>query len=227
LSNNQIEHLPRAICLLPDLHTLKLDNNKIQRIDETIELFPQKRVTLHHNLLQKIHCDFQEINVDLSHNELTEFPSHLLRNPQRETINVACNKITYFELDSVQEDSKLKEFNISYNQLLSLPEGLEQFLCLEKLNFSQNQLTKIPLLLFQHKKLQSFYFYKNKVDFLPSDLSKMRNLAYLNFQSNQIKSLPIKLPVGIKSFEYSDNPIPKESEDIFKLLLPEGYDLPF
>jgi Leucine-rich repeat (LRR) protein len=184
-------------------------------------------VTLHHNLLQKIHCDFQEVNVHLSYNELTEFPSHLLRNTQRETINVSCNKITYFELDSVPEDSKLKNLNFNNNQLSSLPESLEQFRCLEKLDFSHNQLTKIPLLLFQHKKLEFFYFSQNKIDFLPNDLSKMRNLAYLNFNSNQIKSLPMMLPIGIKKCNYEDNPIPKEDIEIFELLFPEGNELPF
>lgn len=84
---------------------------------------------------------------------------------------------------------ELKMLNLSYNDLLEIPEGaMRRMSKLTELYLSGNELTNLPIEdLDNLKTLKLLYLNNNKFVSLPAELSKLVNLQHLDVGSNQLK----------------------------------------
>lgn len=102
---------------------------------------------------------------------------------------LADNRLDDDCFDSISFLVELKTLNLSYNDLLEIPEGAARRMTkLVELYLSGNELTSLPTDdLDNIKSLKLLYLNNNKFVSLPAELSKLVNLQHLDVGSNQLK----------------------------------------
>lgn len=132
--------------------------------------------------------------VDLSKNQLKEFPGNLERIIELlYEINIASNKISAIP-SFVCRGELLQFLDFSNNRLSELPDGVGQLKHLREVILSRNQFSAIPECLYTCAKLETILISDNKVSALEVDkLSKLTQLAILDVQNNGIQSVPPEL----------------------------------
>ena len=129
ISGNKLTKLPKSIWKLQKIEELYIHNNELTELDETFNKLRLKTLNLSYNYFTQI--PITSINtgiekLDLSHNNLKS-----LRDDIEDIIHI--NKLY-----------RLKEMDLSNNQLSELPESFHNF-NLKTLNLSNNKFTKIPI----------------------------------------------------------------------------------
>jgi Leucine rich repeat len=158
----------------PNLQTLDLSRNKIERVDKNAFIGLQKLTTLflHGNKIQSLYLTvFVHLPklqyLKLQYNSLTSFDFSIVKhNHQLNTLYISSNAITNVTT-SQQYSSKLTVIGMSENSLTSLSmENLPDCPKLQGLGISNNKLTKIDFESVKCKfpKLRYFYFGKNQFD---------------------------------------------------------------
>lgn len=101
----------------------------------------------------------------------------------------ADNRLDDDCFESISFLVELKTLNLSYNDLLEIPEGATRRMTkLTELYLSGNELTSLPTDDFDSiKSLKLLYVNNNKFVSLPAELSKLVNLQHLDVGSNQLK----------------------------------------
>ncbi|KAJ8340121.1 hypothetical protein SKAU_G00347540 [Synaphobranchus kaupii] len=142
-------------------------------------------------------------------------------------------------LSGISALSKLRELNLSSNDLSEFPQEIEQLKNLESLYLSQNGIGKIPEGIFsQLGKLKFLKLSTNHLKGLPSDLGQCKSLWYLNLSNNYLKDVKvlealcslkelyvknnklIELPAGLffntelTMFKADGNPLSKPPEEV-------------
>lgn len=100
----------------------------------------------------------------------------------------------------------LKQLNLSNNQLASVPEQLGLMKELSKLDLSNNQLTMLPTAIGNLINLWFLDLSHNKLISLPKAFRLLRNLQILNLSNNQLTSLPDKVWELINQMPLTDQP---------------------
>jgi Leucine-rich repeat (LRR) protein len=153
LSYNRLEFLPKSLMKLTKLLTFHLHHNEIKEVDGKIitMFYDLKLLTLQYNHVRELPKLFYSLKniqfMDLSHNE----------------INFLSDDIANFKL--------LKEWNVSYNQLVYLPQTLGDL----------------------KEQLEMFEVHNNLLKELPDSIYQLKKLHKLTLQNNQIKKSPYLL----------------------------------
>ena len=85
---------------------------------------------------------------------------------------------------------KLRELNLSFNRLTSLPESIGGLVCLQRLCLNHNCLTSLPASLGLLNDLYELHVLANPLRHLPESLISHGNLAVLNIEFEKFEVLP-------------------------------------
>jgi len=89
----------------------------------------------------------------------------------------------------IWELTKLKQLDLSNNQIKFLPKEIGKLTKLTILNLQGNKLTSIPTEIGNLTQLQELRLYSNQLISLPSEIGKLINLTGLRLDNNQLKIL--------------------------------------
>ncbi|KAG7660361.1 uncharacterized protein J8A68_006128 [[Candida] subhashii] len=215
--NNQLQSLPSTIGNLHSLQYLDLHSNNLQGLPDDIwnmkslsvlnlasnilSSFPAppfavaKRISSSANL-----ATMQLENAGTANNNRgSPSPNTNGKNTNKDTfsnladsllmLTLADNRLGGDCFESISYLSSLKSLNLSYNDLLEIPEGaLRRLFRLNELYLSGNELSTLPAEDLQEiKSLKLLYVNNNKLVTLPAELSKLVNLQCFDVGSNQLK----------------------------------------
>uniref|UniRef100_A0A8C4KVI0 Leucine-rich repeat serine/threonine-protein kinase 2 n=1 Tax=Equus asinus TaxID=9793 RepID=A0A8C4KVI0_EQUAS len=184
-----IDALSQKCCISGHLEHLE----KLELHQNTLANFPQR-------LCETLKC---LTHLDLHSNKFTSFPSYLLKMNCIANLDVSRNDIgPLVVLDPAVKCPTLKQFNLSYNQLSSLPENLNDVVeKLEQLILEGNKISGLcsPLSL---KELKILNLSKNHISSLSEDFleacpkvesfsARMNSLAAMSFLPSSMTSLKL------------------------------------
>ncbi|XP_063119437.1 leucine-rich repeat serine/threonine-protein kinase 2 isoform X1 [Rattus norvegicus] len=199
-----IDALGQKCCLSSHLEHL----TKLELHQNSLTSFPQQ-------LCETLKC---LTHLDLHSNKFATFPSFMLKMPSVIHLDASRNDIgPTVVLDPVVKCPSLKQFNLSYNQLSSIPENLDQVVeKLEQLLLEGNKISGIcsPLSL---KELKILNLSKNHIPSLPEDfLEACPKVESFSARMNFLAAMPA-LPSSITSLKLSQNSFTCIPEAIFSL----------
>jgi len=122
LSDNKLVHVPEEIKYFRHLESLHLEKNKLISVS-----IPQEITTLK--------------ELDVSFNELTNFPEHIDKQKDLVYLNVSNNKIKHVP-DNVYNLRELYTLNISNNKITHISENIVKLINLEYFKHSGNDIQK-------------------------------------------------------------------------------------
>lgn len=152
--------------------------------------------------------------VDLSNNDLTEFPAELTFLPCVHYLNLGHNKIASFSA-SFGELTAVTYLNLSYNNIASLPLCITELTNLKELDVIFNQIKEIPFSLSSLDKLSTLCLGWNKFDYFPHEVVSLPSLTSLRLQANEIRSIELFRPMpSLSEFIISWNKLENLPESI-------------
>ncbi|KAK6461496.1 adenylate cyclase [Scheffersomyces coipomensis] len=215
--SNNLQVLPSNIGQLTSLQYLDLHSNNLQTLPDDIwNLKSLSVLNIASNILtsfpkpplsvaKKISSTVNFRNVDIGYKSLTEDTEDDYNGSSSSSIDLsssssslgdslfiltlADNRLTDECFSSISFMAALKSLNLSYNDIIEVPEGaLRRLVKLNELYLSGNELTTLPAEdLESLKTLKLLYINNNKLVTLPAELSKITNLQHLDVGSNQLK----------------------------------------
>ena len=214
LDNNHLVTLPSEIGQLKKLTHLSIFSNNLQTIPNTIgDLVHLQHLDLHSNNIQSLPLEIWSLTsltmLNVSSNNLTAIPkppfsiakriSTPSENPNEMPVSsgsladslsvliAADNRLNDDCFESISYLVKLTSLNLSYNDLIEIPEGsLAPLTQLKDIYLSGNEISTVPDELSQIKALKLLYINNNKLVTLPTKLSELTNLTYFDGGSNQL-----------------------------------------
>ena len=244
LSNCQIEgeiqfEVPNQLAILD------LSNNKITSLSTKFikSLALTSVVNLQNNLIEEIPDEFPETlafsQILLSRNKLKTLPPSILQSKSIEKLVVSHN-----QLESLPEFKlgQLREFDVSFNKLKSIPNCFISCNFLVSVNVSFNELEDLPQSLSHSRRLLDLYAAHNKFTVIPKAILGMASLRTLILSMNRLTILHPSLNYFffLKTLDISNNhfvAIPKEIEQLKTLkylsvshnlidTIPESFEFP-
>lgn len=209
LDKNHLVTLPDELSHLPRLTYLSLYHNNLQKLPESIgNLCSLQYLDLHGNNIETLPDSIWNLKslsiLNVSSNMLSSFPK-----PDQElTTKMATEKGGHSSLATsllslVLADNRLnddcyepisllihlKQLNISYNDLMEIPDGaLKRLTKLTELFLSGNNFVKLPVEDIENlTDLKLLYLNNNKLNSLPSELGKLKNLMHFDVGSNELR----------------------------------------
>lgn len=210
--------------------SLDLSANELRDIDALSQkcglsshLEHLQRLELHQNALTGFPPQLCEMlkcltHLDLHSNKFTSFPTYLLKMKCVATLDVSRNDIgPSVALEPAWKCPTLRQFNLSYNQLTSLPEHLDIVAeNLEQLIVEGNKISG----LFSHlslKELKVLNLSKNLISSLPEDfLEACPKVESFSARINFLADMPF-LPSSLTSLKLSQNRFTHVPEVILNL----------
>ena len=153
---NKEKSVKKIFCRRPlniDLTAIELDFSVMQIKDAPIEDMSKMQ---------------SAINLDLSFNNLIDFPDRLLML------------------------TNLVKLDLSHNQLKALPEYIGRLRKLKSLDLYSNHLERLPMCFSHLKNLAWLDLGKNRLKELPKNFGQLKMLRHLDLKSNQIERLPTR-----------------------------------
>ncbi|XP_062438422.1 leucine-rich repeat serine/threonine-protein kinase 2 isoform X2 [Rhea pennata] len=213
------------------IKSLDLSSNELENIDAISQnsclishLEHLEKLELHQNALTNIPQQLCEnlkclTYLDLHSNRFTSFPIYLLKMNCIANLDISRNDIgPSFALDSCFKCPTLKQFNLSYNQLVCIPEFLANVAeNLEQLLLEGNKISCLcsPVCL---KELKILNISKNNISTLAENFfAGCMKLELFNARMNALETIP-DLSSSITSLKLSQNHFINVPETI--LLLP-------
>uniref|UniRef100_A0A2K6GEA9 non-specific serine/threonine protein kinase n=1 Tax=Propithecus coquereli TaxID=379532 RepID=A0A2K6GEA9_PROCO len=198
--------------------SLDLSANELRDIDALSQkccisshLEHLEKLELHQNALTSFPLQLCETlkcltHLDLHSNKFTSFPSYLLKMNCIANLDVSRNDIgPSVVLDPAVKCPTLKQFNLSYNQLSSVPENLADVVeKLEQLILEGNKISEIcfPLSL---KELKILNLSKNHISSLSENfLEACPKVEIFSARMNFLAAMPL-LPSSMTSLKLSQN----------------------
>ncbi|WP_299461710.1 leucine-rich repeat domain-containing protein [uncultured Microscilla sp.] len=89
--------------------------------------------------------------------------------------------------------SQLEHLNLAFNQLVELPETLEQLNQLKVLLLHYNKLATLPISLGAFRQLEELTLCFNRLTNLPASIAQLNSLRVLHLHHNQLSQLPLEL----------------------------------
>lgn len=185
LHSNNIESLPSDIWNLKNLSTLNVSSN-------ILSSFPKPSFAIARKISSTQSLPAKAIN---SLEQANEMSASAIRNSPVSladsllSLTISDNRLSDDCFESIAFLVNLKLLNVSYNDILEIPEGaIGRLATLNELYLSGNSLTKLPAEDFENlTELRLLYMNNNKLPTLPSELSKLKNLEHLDVGSNQLR----------------------------------------
>uniref|UniRef100_A0A8W4FN81 non-specific serine/threonine protein kinase n=1 Tax=Sus scrofa TaxID=9823 RepID=A0A8W4FN81_PIG len=187
-----IDALSQKSCISGHLEHLE----KLELHQNALTSFPQQ-------LCETLKC---LTHLDLHSNKFTSFPSYLLKMNCIANLDVSRNDIgPSVVLDPAVKCPTLKQFNLSYNQLSSLPENLSDVVeKLEQLILEGNKISGVCLPL-SLKELKILNLSKNRISSFSEDfLEACPQVESLSARMNFLAAMPF-LPSSMTSLKLSQN----------------------
>ncbi|KAL2088945.1 hypothetical protein ACEWY4_015844 [Coilia grayii] len=154
------------------------------------------KIDLQKNRLKHVHGISQLANLaelNLSRNEIVDFPQEIRDLHQLKTLYINQNNIKCIPLDVFPSLQNLQFLKLSTNRLVELPSDINQCQSLTYLNVSNNCLKDLQALV-GLAKLQDLYVEKNRLTDLPEEL--FENLTMFKATGNPLRKPPEEVCVG-------------------------------
>nr|XP_058942270.1 uncharacterized protein LOC131770568 [Pocillopora verrucosa] len=131
--------------------------------------------------------------------------------------------------EAVLELTELEELDLSWNKLKTIPENVGKLNNITELNVRGNQLSIFPASLTQLKKLKRLYISHNKLTTIPDAIGEMVALEGLDLSYNQLTVLSpaIKQLKKLKWLNISHNKLTTIPDAIGEMVALEGLDLSY
>jgi len=170
--NNNIK--PNESMLIPQENYL---DQKDQNVENSFDLSFRKitHISLDFHL---VHRNLVDLN--LSYNELAEFPSQLLELINLRFLKLDFNKIVTLPNEILQL-SQLEFFSISNNKIITIPDNILHLQNLKCFNIGKNFLKAINLELTCLENLEVLYIYGNLLETFPVTFRNLINLKEFAF----------------------------------------------
>ncbi|KAH9299201.1 hypothetical protein KI387_030883, partial [Taxus chinensis] len=175
LRGQGLKLFPEAFCKISTLISLKLANNKLEAISDSIAGLVNLET------------------LDLSGNILLSLPDSIGLLKRLKYLNISANKIKQLPdsismcsgADKSYDGSELLELDASYNELIYLPTDIGyQLVNLQKLLVHLNKLRSLPSSVCQMKSLRHLDVHFNELRSLPAAIGNLTNLQVLNASGN-------------------------------------------
>uniref|UniRef100_A0A915KF17 LRRCT domain-containing protein n=1 Tax=Romanomermis culicivorax TaxID=13658 RepID=A0A915KF17_ROMCU len=180
LDHNLIDELPEGTFSPLNLKLLTLSNNRIRK-NNFLDLIPFEALRYSTSTLETL---------DFEGNNLTEFHSEPdIKFHKNLTLNLAHNRISILDLDSLTSFPYLKKLILAHNQLSFVRDlSFRQIRFLEILDISNNKLSHLSAITFStiFSSLKELYLHDNNLHILPPCLKLLTNLEILNLKSNKL-----------------------------------------
>lgn len=120
-----------------------------------------------------------------------------------------CNLIAL--PDAMFELTNLKALSLQHNYLTALPDRLTQLTGLTELYLESNQLETLPAFIGQLTNLKKLHLKNNRLITLPPEIGQLTNLDELDLSNNQLIALPPEITqlTNLKNLFVSGNPLQK------------------
>jgi len=163
----------------------------------SIKVVPDQFCALHANTL---------LILNLSNNELTEFPTALCFMPSLTQLIVGSNKIKRLPAE-IGKLEKLTVFGCGGNEIEQLPDEMGQLKRLTQLTTNNNKLKALPDSLCGVSSITSLNLMVNPGLVLPADLGNLTKLTALNVSHCSLDEVPASLGncVQLKKLELDGN----------------------
>jgi Leucine-rich repeat (LRR) protein/signal transduction histidine kinase len=184
-------------------------------------------------IAQHTYTDLQEAlknpdevyGLDLSGQELTEFPKGIFQCRNLRILNIGYNSNTVQRNNikeipaQIRELKNLIEFYCSENQLSSLPKEIGELKNLQRFDCSRNQLSSLPKEIGELKNLQTFDCSRNRLSSLPKEIGELKKLTVFHCSNNQLRSLPKEIweLKNLTEFYCSSNELRSLPKEIWEL----------
>ncbi|KAM4721195.1 PH domain leucine-rich repeat-containing protein phosphatase 2 [Rhinophrynus dorsalis] len=154
-------------------------------------------------------CRFSQLKVlNLSHNQLGEFPLHICEITTLTELNMSCNRLTQLPAQVCQLIN-LQTLNLDGNLLTALPEELGSLQHLSSLGLSFNDLSSIPKVYEKLILLEKLCMAGNQVETLSlQTLTNMPHVKYIDLRMNLLTQVLCGSLEGINHiihFDVRDN----------------------
>ncbi len=146
-------------------------------------------------------------HLELRDRKIVRLSREIFKLPNLEELDLSENLIEVLP-ESIKTWRKLEYLDLFDNKLTYLPHnGIKHLVKLKELNVSSNQLTELPRSIGCCKKLKKIDLRANFFKGLPSDIGKCTSLKSLKISENQIKKLPIEIKnlTSLIQFYAADN----------------------
>ncbi|XP_063057781.1 leucine-rich repeat-containing protein 7 [Engraulis encrasicolus] len=200
LGSNEFTDLPEVLEQIHNLKELWLDNNSIQRIPGSIGKLRQLRyLDLAKNRIEALDADISGCesleDLLLSSNMLQQLPDTIGMLKKLTTLKVDDNQLTSLPTNIGSGRPKvglslLEEFDISCNELESLPPTIGYLVSLRTFAADENFLSELPREIGNCRNVTVMSLRSNKLEFLPDEIGQMTKLRVLNLSDNRLKNLP-------------------------------------
>lgn len=191
LHSNNLESLPEEIWSLSSLSVLNISSN-------VLNSFPKPPLSVAQGISSSVNLQNSENKDEKKEDKEEQRGDYVFEREKTRpssladsllVLTLADNRLSQECFDAISFLIELKCLNVSYNDLLEIPEGaLRRLKKLTDLYLSGNELTNIPaedLETLTHLKL--LFLNNNKLVSLPAELGNLKQLAHLDVGSNQLK----------------------------------------
>jgi Leucine-rich repeat (LRR) protein len=103
---------------------------------------------------------------------------------------INLNSHGYVDIRILGRGFNVKQLNLGYNRLTSIPPQIENFPFLEVLNVRDNELTSLPKEIGKLTFLEKLYLNDNRLTELPKEIQKLVNLKIFVLSDNELANLP-------------------------------------
>ena len=171
--NNQ-KVVGESLLVIPQENYLE---HKDQNVENSLDLSFRKisHISMDFHL---VHRNLVDLN--LSYNELSEFPIQLLDLSNLRFLKLDFNKITSLPNELIQL-SQLEFFSVSNNRITLIPDNILHLQSLKCLNLGKNFLKLLPLELTCLENLEVLYIYGNLLQSFPVSFRNMSSLKEFAF----------------------------------------------
>jgi Leucine-rich repeat (LRR) protein len=230
LSNNKLEKIPDSIGKLSSLQYLSLEINNLVKLPKSIgNLSLLKFLNLRENKLTEIPSSIGELKslktLDLSKNKIRSLPESIGLLYSLKLLNLSNNSLERLP-NSLNSISSLNKLNLEDNNLKSLPRSMGLLEFLEVLKLGWNRLKRLPNSFAALKSLKSLHLNNNNLLKLSSSICLITSLEYLDASFNKIYALPDDLNKlrSLKVLKLNDNQFKNLPDSIGSLYSLEKLD---
>ncbi|MBN3275047.1 MFHA1 protein, partial [Polyodon spathula] len=184
-----------------------LQEKTVNRSKEKLKVLPQEiledvtvvQLILERNRLKNISGIKNLINLktlNLSRNDLVDFPVEIAQLVQLETLYLNQNKIQIIPDGIFNHLQHLKFLKLSTNHLNKIPGDLGCCKSLQYLNLSHNNLKDLPEVVLELQNLKELFVEYNRLRELPAKLFENQKLEKFSAASNRLREPPDEVCAG-------------------------------
>ncbi|KAA0186986.1 hypothetical protein HAZT_HAZT003028 [Hyalella azteca] len=186
--------LERAISLLPFV-VQDPDENDGSEPKTLMQDNITEKLFLNHNIILSVPYEivfFHKLkSLDLSNNNLSHINDFILHLPELQSLHLKNNNLDSYGLPKeLAVLSKLREINLSGNQLTTVPPQLFEVSSLKYLYLGNNNISEVQPEIKALQNLQVLHLGSNNLTMVPEELGALSSLCALVLCNNKLRRLP-------------------------------------